>query len=190
VSRPVALVAVLTLLAAGCTGGADAADCERIPGVRPGLCLTDEVDREPAPQRTAPVLGEEDGTEAAVTDLAGAPGVLNFWGSWCGPCRTEQPELNVVAERFAGEVGFLGVNVDDPVPNATAFQREFDVPYPSVHDPAGSFAAAFGGIGPSVMPSTLLVDPDGRVAARIFGSTDETELTVLLEQLLAEGSGG
>jgi thiol-disulfide isomerase/thioredoxin len=189
VSRSTALVAVLALLAAGCTGGASATDCDRIPGVRPGLCLIDEDDREAAPARTAPVLGDES-SEAAATDLAGTPGVLNFWGSWCGPCRTEQPELNTVAERFEGEVGFLGVNVDDPVPNAVAFQREFDVPYDSVHDPAGSFAAAFGGIGPSVMPSTLLLDADGRVAARIFGSTDETELTVLVELLLREAAGG
>jgi thiol-disulfide isomerase/thioredoxin len=189
VSRPVVLVAVLALLAAGCTGGASAADCERLPGVRPGLCLTDEGDREPAPTRTAPVLGDE-ATEMGLADVAGTPTVLNFWGSWCGPCRTEQPELNQVAERFDGEVAFLGVNVDDPVTNAQAFQREFDVPYPSVHDPAGSYAAAFGGIGPSVMPSTLLIDPEGRVAARIFGSTDETELTVLLEQLVTEADGG
>ncbi|MEX1178721.1 MAG: TlpA disulfide reductase family protein [Nitriliruptor sp.] len=188
-SRLVALLATLALATAACSGGASAADCERLPGVRPGLCPIAAEDREPAPERAVPVLGDET-AERSVADLAGAPAVLNFWGSWCGPCRTEQPELNQVAERFEGRVGFLGVNVDDPTPNALAFVREFDVPYGSVHDPAGSYAAAFGGIGPSVMPSTLLLDERGRVAVRLFGSTDETELTVLLDLLLEEGQGG
>lgn len=185
-SRLVALLAALALVATGCSGGASAADCERLPGVRPDLCPIDEDDRELAPTRTVPVLGDE-AAELGVSDLAGAPGVVNFWGSWCGPCRTEQPELSEVAERFGDEVGFLGVNVDDPEPNALAFVREFDVPYPSVHDPAGSYAAAFGGIGPSVMPSTLLLDAEGRVAVRVFGSTDATELSALLTSLLEEG---
>ncbi len=188
-SRLIAALGVLAVVAAGCTGGASAADCERLPGVRPALCITPVEDRRPAPTRTAPVLGDES-AELGIESLAGAPAMLNFWGSWCGPCRTEQPELTEIAERFAGDVGFLGVNVDDPAANALAFVREFDVPYPSVHDPAGSYAASFGGIGPSVMPSTLLLDGDGRVAVRIFGSTDATELTVLLGELLEEADDG
>jgi thiol-disulfide isomerase/thioredoxin len=187
VARLPLLLAVCALVLSACTSGSEAAECEeRLPGVRPGLCLTPTDDRGAAPTEAGPVLGE-DGVEASLTDLRGQPVVVNFWGSWCGPCRTEQPELNDVAEQFDGEVAFLGVNVTDPVPNATAYQREFDVPYESIHDPAGSFAARFGGIGPSVMPSTLLIDAEGRVAARIFGSTTGTELTVLKDRLLADG---
>ncbi len=182
--RPL-LFAGLALLAGACSSGGGE-DCERMPGVRPGVCITAPEDRGQAPTEPGPQLGA-DGEELAVTDFAGTPLVVNFWGSWCGPCRVEQPELNDVAETFAGEVAFLGVNVQDPVANARAYQAEFDVPYESIHDPRGSFAARFGGIGPNVMPSTLLLDEEGRVAVRLFGSTSDTELTVLLDRLLAEG---
>lgn len=182
------VLGALALVLHACSG-ASAEDCDRLPGVRPGLCITAPDDRGAAPTDTAPDLAEE-ATERSVTELAGAPAVVNFWGSWCGPCRVEQPELNDVADTFAGEVGFLGVNVQDPRPNALAYQREFEPPYPSVHDPRGDLAARFGGIGPSVMPSTLLLDADGRVAVRLFGSTTETELTVLLDRLLDEQDGG
>lgn len=186
-SRPrlplVLLLGALAVLLGACTGGDDCD--ERLPGVRPGLCLTAPGDRGPAPTDPGPQLGDDD-VELSVADFAGTPVVVNFWGSWCGPCRLEQPELNDVAETFAGDVAFLGVNVQDPVANARAYQAEFEPPYESIHDPRGSVAADFGGIGPSVMPSTLLLDAEGRVAARIFGSTTETELTVLLDRLLSE----
>lgn len=178
------LLGALTLFAAACTG-AGAEECERLPGVRPGLCITAPEDRGQAPTQPGPQLGDET-AELSVADFAGQPLVVNFWGSWCGPCRVEQPELNDVASTFADEVAFLGVNVQDPVANATAYQREFDVPYESIHDPRGDVAARFGGIGPSVMPSTLILDADGRVAVRLFGSTTDTELTVLLDRLLDE----
>ena len=61
------------------------------------------------------------------------------------------------------------------------------MPYPSIYDPAGTYAASFGGIGPAVMPSTVLIDPEGRVAVRIFGQTSETELTVLADRVLSGG---
>jgi thiol-disulfide isomerase/thioredoxin len=185
VPRLVALLALLAV-AVGCTGGGSvAAACERLPGVRPGLCLIDADDRVGAPTTPGPRLDAED-EELSLADLAGQPLVVNFWGSWCGPCRAEQPELNEVADRFSGEVTFLGVNVNDPRANALAYVREFEPPYPSIHDPAGTYSARFEGVGPGTMPSTILVDEDGRVAARIFGSTTETELSVLISHLLEE----
>jgi thiol-disulfide isomerase/thioredoxin len=188
VSRLVALVLALGLAAAGCTsgGGSAAAECERIPGVRAGLCLTAPDARTAAPSGEGPVLGDE-GATTSLGERAGQPVVVNFWGSWCGPCRAEQPELNEVADRFEGEVTFLGVNVNDPSANALAYVREFEPPYPSIHDPAGTYAASFEGVGPNTMPSTILVDAEGRVAARLFGATTATELTVLTSRLLEEG---
>lgn len=177
------LLAGLAVVATAC-GTAEA--CERLPGVRPGLCITEPDERGPAPTAPAVQLGDPD-QELSVADLAGTPAVVNFWGSWCGPCRVEQPELNDVARTFGDEVAFLGVNVQDAEADARAYQDEFDVPYPSIFDPRGDVAARFGGIGPSVMPSTLLLDAEGRVAVRLFGSTTETELTVLLDRLLREG---
>ena len=177
------LFGALALLAAACTG--DGEDCDRLPGVRPGLCITAPDDRGDAPTEPGPQLGDE-AAELSVADFAGTPVVVNFWGSWCGPCRVEQPELNDVATTFADDVAFLGVNVQDPTANALAYLREFEPPYDSIYDPRGDIAARFGGIGPSVMPSTLLLDADGRVAVRLFGSTTDTELTVLLDRLLEE----
>lgn len=179
------LLAGLVVVAAGCSNSAE--ECDRLPGVRPGVCIADAAEREPAPTLPGPELGGDEGDELTVAGFEGQPLVVNFWGSWCGPCRVEQPELNDVAERFDDEAAFLGVNVTDATADARAYQAEFDVPYPSIFDPNGRFAAEFGGIGPNVMPSTLVLDADGRVAVRLFGSTTDTELTVLLDRLLAEG---
>lgn len=177
------LLAVLGLVLSGCVGASAATGCERLPGVRPGLCPIPVGDREPAPVVHAPALG--DGDELSVADLAGRLVVVNFWGSWCGPCRVEQPELNAVAEQLGDEAAFLGVNVADSSADAQAYVREFGVAYPSVFDPAGSYAARFGGIGPRAIPSTIVIDPEGRVAVRIIGSTTATELVVLADHVLA-----
>lgn len=179
------LVVGLTLLAlAGCSSGA--ADGERIPGVRPGISLEDPEGRPPAPTTPVPVLGE--GGELSLADFSGQVVVLNFWASWCGPCRAEQPDLNEAHAALADEeVAFLGVNLgQDSRANALAHMREFDVPYPSLYDPASRYAAEFGGIGPRSIPSTILVDAQGRVAARLFGTTTTEEVVTLVERLAAE----
>lgn len=185
-SRLVALLVVLAVAAAGCTAsGSSAADCERLPGVRSGLCLIPPDARVEAPTAAGPVLGEDD-EQTSLEERRGQPVVVNFWGSWCGPCRTEQPELNEVAERFEGQASFLGVDVQESAANGMAYLREFEPPYPSIHDPAGTYAATFD-VGTSAMPTTLLIDGDGRIAARIVGATTGTELSVLLTRLLEEG---
>ena len=109
----------------------------------------------------------------SVDDYAGDVVVMNFWASWCGPCRSEQPELNDAAEALADmDVSFLGVNVkDDSSTNALSHEAEFAIPYPSIEDPAAEFAARFSGIGPRTLPSTVLIDRQGRVAVSLFGQT-------------------
>lgn len=186
-ARPGGALAVLLLLAAGCSSARAACVSEDLAGVRPGACITVPSERTAAPAVSVPRL---DGSgELSLERFRGRVVVLNFWASWCAPCRREQPELNRVAERLPDdEVAFVGVNLQDTRPNARAHAQEYSIPYPSLFDPDSSFAARFRGVGPRSIPSTLLLDRQGRVAVRLFGETDSTELLVLIQELL--GSSG
>lgn len=178
------------LVLGGCTDGPPPG--EVVPGVRAGVTLPAPEDREPAPvDEEVQVLGEDDSTTLSLGDHDGEVVVLNFWASWCGPCREEQPELNEAAEALEDlPIAFLGVNIDDTVPNALAHEREFDIPYPSLFDPSVSYAAEFGAVGPRSIPTTILIDAEGRVAARLFGITDFIEVTALADRLAEEATAG
>ncbi len=159
---------------------------EIIPGVRAGVTLPLPEDRTSAPLDVeVPLVGSDD--TVSLADYRGQVLVLNFWASWCAPCRVEQPDLNEAQARLADlPVAFLGVNIDDTDPNAQAHEREFAMEYPSVFDPDVSFAARFGAVGPRSIPTTILLDGDGRVALRLFGITDTLEVTKAAQRLAAE----
>ncbi len=161
-----ALAAVVGV--AGCAGqgragsaraeGAEAADArlgtvEAFPGGQ----------RKPAPPVTSELL---DGTAFDLTAWRGEVVVINFWGSWCAPCRAEAPDLQAayLATRDLG-VRFLGVDVRDERDAATALQDGFGITYPSLFDPAGRIALAFTDVPPNVVPATLLLDRALRIAA-------------------------
>src|SRR5262249_59605213 len=97
--------------------------------------------------------------------LAGRVAVLNFWGSWCGPCRVETPEFDkLYREVRARGVEFLGIAVKDSAQGAQAFYANRKISYRSLFDPSGRIALAFRGFPPNAIPSTIVLDRQGRAA--------------------------
>ena len=123
-------------------------------------------------------------------DHSGEVVVVNVWGSWCGPCVAEVPDLVEVETemREAGEpVTFIGLNSRDTIPNALAFEKKYAVPYPSLQDDGGRTRAQLGSLAVAT-PTTLVVDGDGRLAARVSGQVDASTLRSLVEDVLADGT--
>jgi cytochrome c biogenesis protein CcmG, thiol:disulfide interchange protein DsbE len=128
-------------------------------------------DRPPAPSVELPVLGEPGA--GALADHRGKVVVLNFWASWCKPCREEMPLLQETHERLEREGAglVLGIDSRDNTEDAQAFLREFDATFPNLHDRDGEYSRRFGGTG---YPETFVIDPDGNIAAaRRFPVTQE-----------------
>jgi thiol-disulfide isomerase/thioredoxin len=106
------------------------------------------------------------------------------WGSWCAPCRAEAPMLAAAARDLSSkDVAFLGIDSRDPSESAArAFVRRFDVPYPSIYDQKGSTLLAFRGtLAPNSIPSTVVIDRQGRVAASVLGQISRTTLYDLVD---------
>jgi thiol-disulfide isomerase/thioredoxin len=116
--------------------------------------------------------------------------VLNFWGSWCAPCRAEAPALGTLARQLASRgVRFVGVDIRDEPDAALAFMQDFNIGYPSFNDPNDQIALQFqGAVTPAAIPSTLLIDRAGRIAARIVGGTTYSSLKPLILKVAAESS--
>lgn len=140
------------------------------------------ADRRPAPAISGETL---DGATWSSESAAGKVIVYNVWGSWCPPCRAEAPALQAASEATADRAVFVGVNTRDlnPAP-AQAFVRDAGLTYPSLFDPDGSLLLGFAGdLPPSAIPSTLIVDAQGRVAARVLGATTESTLVGLVDDI-------
>lgn len=181
----IAAVLLALWLARTTPWAADAASEDR--GIaEPGLTLYPPGDRDPAPPLEGPTL---DDTAFDLDDLDGQIVVINVWGSWCGPCRAETPGLVRVANDTADQgVQFVGIDTRDDVASANAFVKNYQVPYPSVFDPTGEALLPFGSVIPSAaIPSSLIIDRDGDVAARVIGAIDEATLAGILDDLIREG---
>ncbi|MGA4506310.1 TlpA family protein disulfide reductase [Propionibacteriaceae bacterium G1746] len=144
---------------------------------------------EPGKRKPAPVLTGTDlaGKPLTTSTYAGLVLVLNVWGSWCGPCRKEAPELVKAAQQKAGIAQFIGINTrDNSAGTATAFTRSFAIDYPNFYDPTGELLLQLRDLPPSAIPSTLVIDKQGRVAARILGETSASTLTGIIDDVAAD----
>jgi len=182
-----ALLAALGLLLVGCAGGGgtdqDAGSKGFVSG--DGTITQYQQDHRPlAPAVTGDLVG---GGEYSLRGYRGNVVVLNFWGSWCAPCRAEAAELVEVAEAtYDAGVRFIGVNVRDSEDKAAAFDRTYRVPYPSLFDPAGRVALAFRETPPNAIPATIVIDRKGGVAAVLRKPVTAQELRPVVSKVAAE----
>ncbi|WP_353055410.1 TlpA disulfide reductase family protein [Leucobacter sp. CX328] len=188
------LVAALGL--AGCSGGSNLSDQWNEGGDK-GYVSGDGTSASiPAAERTEPVVFEgtvEDGSTLSSADVAGNVTVVNFWYAGCAPCRAEAPDLVAAHEEFADEdVQFVGVNTRDQVAQAEQFAKQFGIDYPSIMDNEGGreVQRAFAGQVPlNAVPTTLVLDREGRVAHRVIGQlAGESQLRTLIQETLDESS--
>lgn len=180
-------LASVTALAACTTSGAD--EQTRSAGQTGYVGVSGNLTRIAPDLRRAvpPVTGTRLGSDASLSsaDYAGKVVVVNIWGSWCPPCRAEAPDLQAASVATQGRAQFLGVTVKDydPAP-AEAFVRAFSITYPSIYDPTGQVLLTFAGdLPPSAIPSTLVIDKQGRLAARVLGPVTTSTLVGMVDDV-------
>jgi len=134
-----------------------------------------------------------EGERLSTADWRGKPVVAVVWGSWCAPCRAEAPDVVAAAREVGDRAQFVGINIRDASPEqARSFVRTFDVPYPSYYSPDGEAMLAFSGtLTPNSIPSFVVLDAEGRVAASIIGELpSRTTLVEVVEEVVAETRDG
>ena len=184
------LAAAAVLVLAGCEGGAIGADTPASNGQSfvsgsYGTTFFKAGARPMAPAVTGKTLT---GQKFSLASYRGDVVVMNFWGSWCAPCRQEAPTLGTLARQLRSRnVRFLGVDLRDNPSGADAFIRTFRIAYPSLNDPADEIALAFRGtVPPDGIPTTLLIDRSGHIAARIVGGVSYLGLKALITEVDAK----
>jgi thiol-disulfide isomerase/thioredoxin len=184
------VTAAAALALAGCAGGAIAQSTAESNGTS---FVAGSYDTTVYASRSRQLAPDIKGTTLSgrKLSLAGYRGdvvVLNFWGSWCGPCRAEAPALAALARRFRSRgVRFLGVDIRDSRPAADAFEQTFGISYPSLNDPGDELALAFQNtVPPAGIPTTLVIGRSGRIAARIVGQVSYSALSRLIANVSAE----
>lgn len=180
----------LTVALAGCTSNDPLAEQFRAGDNKNYIAGDGSVTEFAAGSRPGPVVwsgSTESGSILASSALKGVPHVINFWYAGCAPCRAEAPDLVSLAETHK-DVQFVGVNVRDSAATALAFDKKFGISWPSIIDAtSGSVVLAFTGIvTPAAVPTTLVVDADGKVTARVLGRIDKSILNTLIKTAKAD----
>ncbi len=189
--RALASLAVLLLVVTGCTTGKDAV----VTGgsftfVSPGgkVDITyDVADRQQSPTLSGDDLMNE-GRQLSIADFPGKVIVLNLWGQWCGPCRVEAPEMQKVYDRTkASGVQVVGIDLrDNDRTPAQDFMRDRKLTYPSIYDPSGRTLLQLSGYPRNIIPSTIVLDKQHRVAAVFLRDLLASDLLPVVERLAAE----
>ena len=196
--RPFAVMMVLaSLVTVSCTSTSDALAEQYRDGSGANYISGDGAITVLAPEsRTDSVQFEGDldtGEFFSSSDYAGSVIVVNFWYAGCPPCRVEAADLESLHQQFLSDgVAFVGVNIFDQAPTALTFANEFGLSYGSIMDvETGSVRFAFAGqVAPNAVPTTLVLDKQGRVSARISGViTDVDLLANIIEGVLEEELG-
>lgn len=192
--RAVLTVALLTVLTglAGCGDGANTINEQARDGSQKGYIAGDGTIEQLAPEdRTITIELEGktlEGEPWSSSDARGEVVVVNVWGSWCGPCVAEAPDLRAAHEHFSeagAPVSWIGVNDRDSAAAALAFEERYEIPYPSLVDDGGATLLQLQGMA-NARPSTLVLDREGRLAARVAGQVDESTLRGLVEDVLEQ----
>jgi thiol-disulfide isomerase/thioredoxin len=185
------LLVVAVLLLAGCATGTDAVarggTFEFVTsGGKTDIFYDPPADRGAVAGLTGDSLTEP-GTTVSLQRYRGQVVVLNVWGSWCGPCRAEADDLVQVATATAGQdVQFIGIDVRDSRQAGADFARDFGLTYPSIFDPPGRTLLALKGIPRSVVPLTIVLDRQHRVAAVFLHAVHAQDLQPVVQRIAAE----
>ena len=183
-ARVVGTLLAILLLASGCVADANdptaAGGQQGYPDVGRNLTLIPPPERTPLAEVTGPDL---DGTGTLSSKAyPGKVVVINVWGSWCPPCRKEAPDLQAASAETVAVAQFIGVTSKDRQPAAARqFVRENSVTYPSIYDPSGQVLLPFSSVlPPSAIPSTMILDREGRLAVRVLGPISKTTLVQMI----------
>lgn len=189
-------LALVAVLLAGCSAGTDAvvqgSSFEFVsPGGQTKIFYDPPAQRRPVQKMTGESLMEP-GEQISLSDYAGKVVVLNVWGSWCGPCRREMPELQRVYEQTKNSgVQLLGIDVRDASREAASdFVSNLQITYPSIYDPPGRALLALRGYPHNIVPSTIVLDRQHRVAAIFLMPLLEADLLPVVRRIAGEPSKG
>jgi peroxiredoxin len=187
-SAAIAALGLLGLLAvAGCDGGAIGANVPQSAGANFVGHAYESAFYKVGQRPKAPDVSGTTVTGATLnlSSYRGDTVVLNFWGSWCAPCRAEAPALGQLARQLQPKgVRCVGIDIQDQPDSAKAFMQTFNVSYPSLSDPGDQIALGFHStVPPAAIPTTLVIDRSGRIAARIYGPATYKELKSLVDEV-------